>query len=115
MKNLAAHNGSGLCMKYSSTGDQIITAGNDKNVCFWNFKSAVKENYIKLGSNNCSALAVSKDNELLCTALTDNSIQLFNMKSTTRAKNKFNGHNERITGVHFLPFSKQCASTSFDG
>ena len=38
-KNIPAHNGQGICMTYSATGDQVITSGDDKYINFYNFKS----------------------------------------------------------------------------
>ena len=86
-KNHPAHKNAGICLTYSATGDQVITSGEDNQICFWNYKNCNKETYINLRSASCQAMSVSKDNELMITALSDNTMYLYKMKTLTKAKN----------------------------
>lgn len=100
-------------VKYNSTGQYFLAAGNDKNINLFNaYTGSHVKTYASHGYEVVD-LAVSHDNARLASVGGDKPVYFWDVAAGVTIR-RFAGHTQRVNAVAFSPDSAVIVSGSFD-
>jgi WD40 repeat protein/class 3 adenylate cyclase len=114
-KTLNAHEGGGVwAVVYNAAGTQIVTAGQDGKVNFWDTKTYDLIFTIKAHEGGTNSVAFSPDEKHIATAGDDGLVHIWDATTQERLVT-MKGHTDMILAVQYRPDGKQLMTTSVDG
>jgi WD40 repeat protein len=83
------------CLQFSSSGDLLLTGGNDTRIGVWEFPSFTLKYYIRGHSSAILSLAISSNNSFIISSSTDNKLKYWKC-SNGKCKSTFEVHIIRL-------------------
>jgi DNA-binding beta-propeller fold protein YncE len=108
-----AHNGGVLAVTVSQDGKLILSSSSqDSSVRLWDAATGQKKLDLT-GNGTTECVAISPDKKFALTGARDNTMRLWSLE-TGKEVRRFNGHNDYVRAVHFLPGGQKVLSACDD-
>lgn len=112
VSTLGQHKGPIFALKWSKSGNHILTAGVDKSTIIWNAKNGTCKQ--QFAFHSAPALDVDwRDNESFASCSTDHQIHVCKLGCTAPLIT-FKGHSNEVNGIRWSPSGELLASCSDD-
>ncbi|KAG9063962.1 WD repeats region domain-containing protein [Linnemannia hyalina] len=110
---LVGHTSEVLIVKYSPSGEWLVSGGNDKTIRFWSPETGELGIVLESSLGEVWTLAFSTDGRWIASGHVVGGLQLWHAVSGEPGP-VLHGHLKRVTGIVFSPDSRWIASSSYD-
>ncbi len=99
---------------FSPDGETLISAGNDKTIRLWNFKTGKIKQILSGHTDNVTSLAVSNDGKLIASGSDDKTVKIWDL-STGKELQTLTRNTSYVQSVAFSPDGKTLVSGGYAG